>query len=169
MDRGCLSLAESTTYVYDATDLVMGRLASTVAKQLLSSARAGEETRVIIVNAEKAVVSGKKDSVIEEYLTRYRLNHARKGPFFPRMPDMILKRSVRGMLPYQRKSSGRTAFKSLRVEIGCPSHLDGSLPDGHEKGDDSKIRRDLPNRYVRLGEISEALGAPVHRWNGGEA
>ena len=90
MDRGCLSLAESTTYVYDATDLVMGRLASTVAKQLLSSARAGEETRVIIVNAENAVVSGKKDSVIEEYLTRYRLNHARKGPFFPRMPALIV-------------------------------------------------------------------------------
>ncbi|MCS5538293.1 MAG: hypothetical protein NZ770_09325, partial [Candidatus Poseidoniaceae archaeon] len=60
-------------------------------------------------------------------------------------------------------------FKSLRVEIGCPSHLDGELPDGHEKGDDSKIRRDLPNRYVSLGDISAALGAPVHRWNGGEA
>ena len=58
-------MAESTTFVYDATDLVLGRLASTVAKHLLSSARAGEETRVIIVNAEKAVVSGKKDAVIE--------------------------------------------------------------------------------------------------------
>ena len=162
-------MAESTTFVYDATDLVMGRLASTVAKQLLSAARAGEETRVIIVNAEKAVISGKKDSVIGEYLERYRLNHARKGPFFPRMPDLIMKRSVRGMLPYQRKSSGRTAFRALRVEIGCPSHLEGDLPEGHEKGDDSMIRRDLPHKYVRLGEISSALGAPTHRWNGGEA
>ena len=131
-------MAESNTYVYDATDLVMGRLASIVAKQLLSAARAGEETRVIIVNAEKAVISGKKDSVINEYLERYRLNHARKGPFFPRMPDLIMKRSVRGMLPYQRKTSGRTAFRALRVEIGCPSHLEGGLPDGHSQGDDSK-------------------------------
>jgi len=34
------------------------------------------------------------------------LNHARKGPFFPCMFDMILKRAVRGMLPYQKKTSG---------------------------------------------------------------
>jgi large subunit ribosomal protein L13 len=161
-------LAESNTYVYDATDLVMGRLASIVAKQLLSAARAGEEARVIIVNAEMAVISGKKDSVINEYLERYRLNHARKGPFFPRMPDLIMKRSVRGMLPYQRKTSGRTAFRALRVEIGCPSHLDGGLPDGHSQGDDSKIRRALPNKFVRLGDISTALGAPTHRWSGGD-
>ena len=162
-------MAESTTLVFDATDLVMGRLASTVAKKLLSAARAGEQTRVIIVNAEKAIISGKKESVIEEYLGRYRLNHPRKGPFFPRMPDMILKRSVRGMLPYQRKTTGRSAYKALRVEIGCPSHLHDELPEGHEKGDDSKIRSELPEKYVALGEISAALGAPVHRWNGGEA
>jgi large subunit ribosomal protein L13 len=161
-------LDESKTYVYDATDLVMGRLASIVAKQLFSGARAGEETRVIIVNAEMAVISGKKDSVINEYLERYRLNHARKGPFFPRMPDLIMKRSVRGMLPYQRKPSARTAFRALRVEIGCPSHLKEGLPDGHSKGDDSKIRRALPHKFVRLGDISTALGAPTHRWNGGD-
>ena len=43
------------------------------------------------------------------------------------MPDMILKRTVRGMLPYQAKSSGRRALRNLRVEIGCPSHLSGTF------------------------------------------
>ena len=159
---------DDTTYVFDADGLIMGRLASKVADLLLKSARAGGEDKVIIVNSEKAIVSGKPSSVMEEYHQKYELNHARKGPFFPRMPDMILKRAVRGMLPYQRKSSGRRALRALRVEIGCPSNLKDDLPDGHEVGDDSKIRRDLPTRYVSLGEISADLGAPAHRWAGGE-
>jgi hypothetical protein len=46
--------------------------------------------------------------------------------------------------------------------------LKGDLPEGHEQGDDSKIRRDLPARYVSLGAISADLGAPAHRWAGGE-
>ncbi len=159
---------DDTTYVFDADGLILGRLASKVADLLLKSARAGGQDKVIIVNSEKAIVSGKPSSVMQEYHKKYELNHARKGPFFPRMPDMILKRAVRGMLPYQKKSSGRKALRALRVEIGCPSNLKGDLPDGHELGDDSKIRRDLPTRHVSLGDISANLGAPAHRWTGGE-
>ena len=84
------------------------------------------------------------------------------------MPDMILKRAVRGMLPYQKKSSGRRALRNLRVEIGCPAHLSGDLPEGHENGDDSKFRKALPERFITLGDISADLGAPSHRWTGGE-
>jgi len=156
-------LAEATTYVYNAEDKVLGRLASTVAKQLISAKKAGEDTRVIIVNAEKAIVTGKRTSVMSDYRAKYELNHARKGPFFPRMPDQILKRTVRGMLPYQKNSSGRGALRALRVEIGTPSDLSGDLPDGCEWGDSSKIERPLPQRFVRLGEISKELGVNA-RW-----
>jgi len=83
-------LAE-TTFVYDADGLVLGRLASTVADILLKSSRSGENNQVVIVNAEKAIVSGKPSSVFATYHEKYALNHARKGPYFPRMPDMILK------------------------------------------------------------------------------
>jgi len=160
----------STTYVYDASDVAMGRLASVVAKQLLSAHRAGRDDRAIIINCEQAIVSGRPESVLAEYHRRYELNHPRKGPFFPRMPDLILKRSVRGMLPYQKKSTGRAAFKALRVEIGCPSHLSGDeLPEGHERAVSASLERGLPERFIRLGDISESLGAPAHRWNGGEA
>ena len=161
-------MADSVTYVYDADGLILGRLASAVADKLLKSTRAGNSDKVVIINAEKAVVSGKPSAVFANYHEKYALNHARKGPYFPRMPDMILKRTVRGMLPYQAKSSGRRALRNLRVEIGCPSHLNGDLPEGHAAGDDSKIRRELPLRFVRLGDISENLGAPAHRWAGGE-
>ena len=156
-------MAEATTFVYNAEDKVLGRLASIVAKQLLSAKKAGEDTRVIIVNAEKAIVTGKRTSVMTDYRQKYELNHARKGPFFPRMPDQILKRTVRGMLPYQKNSSGRAALKALRVEIGTPSNLSGDLPDGCEWGDSSKIERPLPERFVRLGEISKELGVTA-RW-----
>ena len=156
-------MAEATTFVYNAEDKVLGRLASVVAKQLISAKKAGEDTRVIIVNAEKAIVTGKRSSVLSDYRAKYELNHPRKGPFFPRMPDQILKRTVRGMLPYQKNSSGRNALRSLRVEIGTPSDLSGDLPDGCEWGDSTKIDRPLPERFVRLGEISKELGVKA-RW-----
>ena len=155
------------TFVFDAEGMILGRLASATADLRLKAAREEREAKVIIVNAEKAIVSGSKTSVFNKYQEKYKLNHARKGPFFPRMPDMILKRAVRGMLPYQAKSSGRRALRNLRVEIGCPSHLDGDLPEGHEHGDDSKIRKGVPERFVSLGDISQNLGAPSHRWTGG--
>ena len=156
-------MAEATTFVYNAEDKVLGRLASVVAKQLITAKKAGEDTRVIIVNAEKAIVTGKRTTILSDYRAKYELNHPRKGPFFPRMPDQILKRTVRGMLPYQKNSSGRNALRSLRVEIGTPSDLSGDLPDGCEWGDSTKIDRPLPERFVRLGEISKELGVKV-RW-----
>jgi large subunit ribosomal protein L13 len=157
-----------TTYVFNADGLIMGRLASTVAELLIKAAREDRDDKVIIINSEKAIVSGRPRSVLNTYQAKYKLNHPRKGPFFPRMPDMIMKRTVRGMLPYQRKNVGRRAIRNLKVEIGCPSHLESDLPDGHESGDDSKIRRALPDRFILLGDISANLGAPAHRWTGGE-
>jgi large subunit ribosomal protein L13 len=46
--------------IVDATGLVMGRLASVVATQLL----AGNEIK--IVNAEKAIITGRRESIYEE-------------------------------------------------------------------------------------------------------
>ena len=156
-------MAEATTFVYNAEDKVLGRLASIVAKQLISATKAGEDTRVIIVNAEKAVVSGKRTTEMSDDRKQYELNRARKGPSDPRMPDQILKRTVRGMLPYQKNSSGRAALRALRVEIGTPTDLSGDLPDGCEWGDSSKIERPLPERFVRLSDISKEVGVTV-RW-----
>ena len=155
----------SGTLVFDARDKVLGRLASHVASTLLVSRREGAPKKVIIINAENAIVTGSKDRILSDYDKKYKLNHPRKGPFFPRMPDMILKRTVRGMLPYQKKSSGRQAVKDLRVMIGTPSNLKGeNLPDGHEWGDTTNIDRPLPDRFVRLGDISKHLGAKTSRW-----
>ena len=60
--------------IIDASECIMGRLASSVAKTLLKA----EE--VHIVNAENAVISGSKDMVFGEYICKINLNHPRKGP-----------------------------------------------------------------------------------------
>ncbi|MGY8644964.1 MAG: 50S ribosomal protein L13 [Candidatus Poseidoniales archaeon] len=158
---------ESGTIVYDATDKVLGRLASVVAKQLLIARKAGNPLRIIVLNSEHAIVSGQRSRVLADYDFKYKLNHPRKGPFFPRMPDQIMKRTVRGMLPYQKNSSGRNAVKDLRVMIGCPTNLSGDeLPDGHVWGDTSALERPLPVKFVRLGDISSSLGVDATRWGG---
>lgn len=157
-------MAESTT-VYDATGKILGRLASQVAKEMITARKSGRQQRVIIINAEHAIVSGHKSKVLSDYRAKYQLNHARKGPFFPRMPDKIIKRTVRGMLPYQKNSSGRNALRDLRVLIGSPSNLSGGeLPEDHQWGETSKIDRKTPEKYVRLGEISSHLGVDSTRW-----
>lgn len=119
------------------------------------------------MNAEHAIVSGPKSTVFADYDFKYKLNHPRKGPFFPRMPDQIMKRTVRGMLPYQKNSSGRNAVRDLRVLIGKPANLSGEeLPDGHAWGDTTHLNRPLPLKFVRLGEISSSLGVDATRWGG---
>lgn len=135
--------------VIDAKGLILGRMASIVAKRLLN----GEQ--IIITNAEKAIVIGAKDSVITQYRAKRSLNHPRKGPRFPRMPDRILKRTVRGMLPYQQ-SRGRNAFKNLKVYIGCPKEF------SKEKSETLDKAKNFDNEmFVELGQISKYLGANI--------
>ena len=133
--------------VIDASGCIMGRLASFTAKSLLN----GDE--VHIVNAEQAVISGNKDSIIGEYVAKRQLNHPRKGPYYPRMPHLMLKRAVRGMIPYQ-KPRGREAFKRLRIDIGTPATL------SDEKMESLKDAQMNDNtKYISLGDVSKILGA----------
>ena len=133
--------------IIDASECIMGRLASSVAKTLLN----GEN--VHIVNAENAVISGSKEMVFGEYVSKRTLNHPRKGPYYPRMPHMMLKRAVRGMIPYQ-KPKGREAFKRLKVDVGTPIALQKEKIETIEKA-----KMNDYTKYIRLGDISKNLGA----------
>jgi large subunit ribosomal protein L13 len=137
------------TTIIDASGLIMGRLSSHVAKRLLE----GEE--IIIVNAEKALVTGGKEDVIAHFRHRRDVGGARKGPLYPRTPHMMLKRSVRGMLPYYR-SRGREAYKRLKVHISVPRELKGKKFESIE--DASRL---ATQRYTTLGEVSKVLGFEV--------
>lgn len=103
--------------IISAENSVIGRLASHIAKRLLL----GEQ--IIIINAEKGLISGNPGSIAKKYLKRYHIktkSNPLKGPFYPRKPDQILKRTIRGMLPY-KKSKGKEAFKRLKVYADFPT------------------------------------------------
>ncbi|MHA1859887.1 MAG: 50S ribosomal protein L13 [Candidatus Asgardarchaeia archaeon] len=138
--------------VIDAKDAILGRLCSIVAKRLL------EGEFIHIVNAEKAVVSGRKGAIISEYKRRNEirtLSNPRKGPFHPKRPDTLLKRTVRGMLPW-KKPKGKQAFKRLRVHIGVPEDLSSYSFERIEEADKKRLRC----KYITLGELCRELG-----WN----
>ena len=89
-------MKKERTVIIDATGLVLGRMASTIAKQLLQG-----ET-VIVVNAEKAAISGKRLSILKDKKDFLEVGHFRKGPYHQRRPDKIVRRTIRGMLPRKR-------------------------------------------------------------------
>ncbi|WP_435179348.1 50S ribosomal protein L13 [Halorussus sp. AFM4] len=143
-----MSLAEfDADVVVDARDCILGRVASKVAQRALD----GE--RVAVINAEGAVITGSEEDVMSTYEKRAELG-SDSGPYYPKRPDMILKRSIRGMVPY-KQDRGREAFENVRVYVGNPFDEDGEVLEGTSLDRLSNIR------FVQLGEVSENLGANV--------
>jgi large subunit ribosomal protein L13 len=132
----------------DANNAVAGRLAAVVAKQLLQ----GEH--VVVINAEKAVLSGNRASIILQYKERLGIRTRTapwKGPMHPRQPDRMLRRIIRGMVPWKR-DRGRKAMKCLRVYTGTPEGLKTK-----RNLDISEYER-VGRRTTYLGEIAQELG-----------
>jgi large subunit ribosomal protein L13 len=131
----------------DAKGLILGRMSSYVAKNLLK----GED--VVVVNAEAAIVSGKRELILSEFHQKRSLGKIRKGPFYPRTPDQILKHTVRGMIPYQ-KPHGREAYDRLRVYIGVPKTMSKDKFETIAGASSEGVVE-----FMDLGEISKTLGA----------
>ncbi len=132
---------------FDADNLILGRMATVVAKRLLQ----GES--VIILNAEKAVISGKRHSKVKKTKEKLEIGHPRKGPYFPKRPDRFVKRAIRGMLP-RKKPKGNNAYKRLRVFIGVPKEFkDHQL----EVISEAKAEK-LKCRYITVGELVKEIG-----------
>ena len=139
--------------VVDATSLILGRMATVVAKSALK----GKE--VAVVNCEKAVISGNKKTILAKYKQRRERGKGGKwGPFYPRMPDRIVKRTIKGMLPKKRwseKSRGRLALSRIKCYIGIPDEFKSSKIETIEKADKAKLKINA----ITIGEISRLLGA----------
>jgi large subunit ribosomal protein L13 len=134
--------------IIDAQGAVLGRLCTAVAKRLLK----GEE--IAVVNAEKAIVTGKKTMIKEHYKHEREVGTYRKGPFYPRMPDRMVKRTVRGMIPYQ-EPHGRAAYKRLKCYIGIPKEFQGTT---FEKITEAEKH---PAEFMTMQEIAHFLGAKI--------
>lgn len=143
-----MSLAEfDADVVVDARDCIMGRVASNVAERALDG-----ET-VAVVNAEQAVITGTKEDIFETYNKRAELG-SDSGPYYPKRPDGVFKRAIRGMLPYKQQD-GREAFENVRVYVGNPFDEDGEVIEG------TSLDRLSTIRFVTVGEVSKELGANV--------
>lgn len=106
--------------VIDASEGALGRVASLAAKKALL----GYEVKV--VNCEKAIIVGNRKNIIEEYIIkRVRGGSSQKGPHFPKSPEMLMKRTIRGMLSY-KKGRGGNAFKRVMCYSGVPKEFEKS-------------------------------------------
>jgi large subunit ribosomal protein L13 len=143
-----MSLAEfDADVVVDARDCIMGRVASNVAQRALD----GES--VAVVNAEQAVITGSDEDVMSVYRKRADVG-SDSGPYYPKRPDRIFKRAIRGMVPY-KETRGREAFENVRVYVGNPHDYDAAVLD------ETSLDRLSNIKFISLGEISENLGANV--------
>ena len=143
--------------VVDARDCIMGRVASQVAETALDG------QTVAVVNAEGAVITGREEQIKEKYKKRVDIG-ADNQYFYPKRPDGILKRSIRGMLPH-KKQRGREAFENVRVYVGNPYDEDsagGSPQSGDGEAavlEGTSLDRLSNIKFVTLAEVSETLGA----------
>lgn len=135
--------------VIDADGLLLGRMASLIARRLLD----GEE--IAIVNAEGAIVSGNRAMVLARYERKRKRGSREGGPHYPRRPEQIVKRTIRGMVPY-RSTRGRDAFRRVRVYVGVPDELDDAPREHLQDADMARLNNP---QYVTVGAISTFLGA----------
>ena len=127
----------------DATNLIAGRLAAYAAKQSLLG------KSVIIVNCDEAIITGKPRSIIESYkIKRQRGGSSLKGPHFPKSPERLVKRTIRGMLSY-KQGRGLAAFK----RIICYD----SLPSEYEKSKKIVAGKEKTSDFIKLKDLSKEI------------
>ena len=142
-----MQTTKTSTALVNADGLIVGRMASKVAKRLLN----GE--KVIIVNAEKAVLSGKKKGKVAEAKEFLEVGAPRKGPFHYRRPDRMLRKTVRGMLPF-KQPKGKQAYKKLKVFIGVPEDLKGQQMITLKEAQAAKLK----GPFFTLAELAKEIG-----------
>ncbi|MEM4259933.1 MAG: 50S ribosomal protein L13 [Candidatus Woesearchaeota archaeon] len=140
--------------IIDATNQVLGRLSSIAAKKALL----GEE--VIIINCENAVITGNRENILNNYKRKRSLGTF-KGPFYSRMPDRFVRRTIRGMLPY-KQSKGRDAFKRIKTFIGVPDEYKNKINSKEIfKTENADIKKLSSFKFITVNEVCKMLGGKL--------
>jgi len=138
----------------DGKGHLLGRLASTVAKQLLNG------QKIVVVRCEALNISGEFFRAKLKYhaylrkMTRY--NPTRGGPFHYRAPSRIFYKTVRGMIPH-KTARGAAAMERLKVFEGVPPPYDKAkrvvVPQA------LRVLRLKPGRkFCSVGRLSHEVG-----------
>lgn len=134
--------------VIDGDNCVLGRIASFAAKQAMK----GED--IHIVNCKDIVVTGTgKKEIMARYEHKVNLrniSNPSKSIKFSRRPDLMVRRTIKGMLP--KTKPGAEAHKRIRVHLGIPKEL--------EKSEKKQVGALSGNgvRTMTIMQISEGLG-----------
>ncbi|OJJ47602.1 hypothetical protein ASPZODRAFT_151082 [Penicilliopsis zonata CBS 506.65] len=140
--------------VIDGKGHLLGRLASTVAKQLLNG------QKIVVVRCEALNISGeffRAKLKYHAYLRKMtRFNPTRGGPFHFRAPSRIFYKAVRGMMPH-KTARGAAAMERLKVFEGVPPPYDKKkrvvVPQA------LRVLRLRPGRkYCTVGRLSHEVG-----------
>merc|ERR1712166_1657671 len=109
-----------TTVVIDGRGHLLGRLASTIAKEVLNG------NNVAVVRCESINLSGnfyRNKLKFMSFLRKKHLTNPIKGQFHFRRPSKMLWRTVRGMVPH-KTARGQVALDRLKTFDGCPAPYD---------------------------------------------
>lgn len=129
--------------IIDATEGTFGRIASYSAKQALLG------KSIIILNCNDAIITGNHKSIVKEYQqSRRRVGSSLKGPKISRMPERILKRAIRGMLPHKQER-GRTALKKIICYNKTPKEF--------ENAEKMTFKRKLKFKPIKLSDLVKKL------------
>ncbi len=134
--------------VINGEKAIFGRVLAFSAKKL----QEGED--VVVVNAEKTVISGNPEKIVARYFAKRGItnkNNPEHAPKFPVRPDLFLKKALRGMLP-KKKASGKKAREKFKAFLGMPKEFEGKAQKFYKTSDDLSIS------FISLGEVCKKLG-----------
>ena len=123
-------------YVVDATGMTLGRLASEIAKVLRGKNKAiftphiDTGDYVIVINAEKIAVTGKKlDQKIYYHHSDYvgGMKETTLREMLAKKPEEVIEHAVKGMLP--KGPLGRDMYKKLHVYAGAEHKQEAQKPE----------------------------------------
>ncbi|OEJ88294.1 60S ribosomal protein L16-A [Hanseniaspora osmophila] len=132
---------------------LLGRLASTVAKQLLNG------QKIVVVRAEALNVSGelfRNKLKYHDYLRKATRFNKTRGPFHFRAPSRIFYKAVRGMISH-KTAQGKAALERLKVFEGVPPPYDKKkrvvVPQALRI-----LRLKQGRKYTTLAKLSSSVG-----------
>jgi len=131
--------------IVDGKNAVFGRMASIVAKELLKG------NFVDVINCDDIIVSGDKRIFAKKVRAKREMGSggSMKGPQYIRLSDRLIKRMIRGMLPWD-VAKGRDAFRRLKCHVG---NGDAEI-EGKEV---ITFEHKMPMKYSTIKEIMKLI------------
>jgi large subunit ribosomal protein L13 len=128
--------------IIDGKGAVLGRLASYVAKEALK----GEE--FAILNCKEIIITGNRKDIEQDFLAqRGRVGTKQAGPKVSRLPHLIVKRAIRGMLPNFRGGRGKQAFNRIKCYPEVPKEFENSTKIPFASG--------FKGKHIKVREVSK--------------